>query len=526
MFKRKLLGILSSAIILLTSCSQKERSIVVIFDNDVHCAIEGYTKMAGYRDAILNADTAWVATVSAGDFVQGGAIGALSNGQYVIDVMKAVGYDAITLGNHEFDYKMPQLHNLMSQLSDDIVTSCNFYNGSKDTLYYKEYVIKQMGDKKVAFIGVTTPGAQFSEAYAFIAEDGVTNLGDLRETDCAEVVQKAVNNARAEGADYVILLAHLGESDRGLTEVYTPTLLAKTRGIDVVLDGHTHSVIPGSTLPNMDGDNVLITQTGTKFENIGKLTITADGKILTEIIPLKEIADTSAVVSKVIAESNAKVAERLHEVIGVNNSPNMGVLDQKDEYLCRYQRVPLGTLVAEAFRHETGAQIGIVNGGGVRKSLQVGKMTYGDLLDIMPFSNEVMLVSATGQQILDALETSTNMYPMLTGAFIQCAGMRYEFDPKNKPELAVDPVTNILKVNGTRRITKCEVEGPDGKYRPIIRNQHYTVASTSFVLKDGKEITAFRPSEILVESYSTDIDAFIKYIIEELHGEIPADYGN
>lgn len=523
---KKILGVLLLALTLLTGCSQKERSIVVVFDNDVHCAIEGYTKLAGYRDAIIDADTAWVATVSAGDFVQGGAIGALSDGQYVIDVMKTVGYDVVTLGNHEFDYKLPQLSNLMSQLSDDIVTCCNFYSGNHDTLYYKDYVIKQMGNRKIAFVGVTTPGSMFSEAYAFIAEDGITNLADLRESECAELVQKSVDNARAEGADYVILLAHLGESDRGLTEVYTPTLLAKTRGIDVVLDGHTHSVIPQAKMPNMDGDSVLITQTGTKFENIGKLVITPDGKITTELIPLKAIADTSVVVSKVIADAKAKVEVRLNDVVGVNLSPNLGVLDENNDLLCRYQRVPLGTLVAEAFRSETGAQIGIVNGGGVRKSLETGPITYGDLLDIMPFGNDVMLVSATGQQILDALETSTHMYPMLTGAFIQCAGMRYEFDPKNNPELALDPVTNILTVKGTRRVTKCEVEGPDGKYRPINRNQHYTVASTSFVLKQGKEIMAFRPSEVLVDVFCTDIDAFIKYIRQELNGEIPADYGN
>lgn len=523
---RKVFCILTLAISLLTGCSQKDRSIVIVMDNDVHCAIEGYTKLAGYRDAIIKSDTSWVATVSAGDFLQGGAIGALSDGQYVVDMMKAVGYDAVTLGNHEFDYKVPQLRNLMNQLSDDIVTCCNFYSANHDTLYYKEYVMKQMGDRKVAFIGVTTPGAMFSEAYAFVAEDGINNMFDLREADCVSLVQKAADNARAEGADYVILLAHLGDTDRGLTEVYTPTLLSKTRGIDIVLDGHTHVKVPGQKLPNIDGDSVYYMQTGTKFANIGKLVISHDGKVSSELIPLTAIADSSEVVSKVLAETNAKVEVKLQEVIGINHSPNMGVLDQNDEFKCRYDRVPLGTLVAEAFRYVTGAQIGIVNGGGVRKSLKVGQMTYGDLLEIMPFGNEVMLVSATGQQILDALETSTHMYPMLTGAFIQCAGMRYEFDPKNNPELNYDPVTNILTVNGTRRITKCEIEGPDGKYRPVIRNQHYTVASTNFVFKQGKEIMAFRPSEVLVESYSTDLDTFIKYIVEELRGQIPADYGN
>ncbi len=511
---------------ILDPSKDNDRSIVVIYDNDVHCAIDGYAKMVGYRDAILAADTAWVATVSAGDYVQGGAVGSLSQGQYVIDVMKEVGYDAITLGNHEFDYKVPQMRHLMDQLPAGTVTCCNFYNAAHDTLYYKEYVIKQMGKKKIAFIGVTTPGAMVSESYSFFAEDGVTKLYDLREADCVTLVQNAVDHARAEGADYVVLLAHLGEADRGQTPIYTPTLLAKTRGIDIVLDGHTHSTIPGQKFPNIDGDSVYNIQTGTKFEHVGKLIISADGKITSELVPVKGITQSNAKVAQTIEASKAKVEDILKKEIGMNNSPDFMVENAEGENMARYQAVPLGTLIADAFSYASAAQIGMINGGGVRTSLPQGKITYGSLLDILPFSNDLMTVSATGQQILDALETSVSLYPMPSGGFLQFSGLRYEFDPNNTPKLEYDPQTYVLSVQGTRRITKCEVQDPaDGKYYPIDSAKKYSVASTSYILKESKEVLAFRQSEVIKDDSGIfDLDALINYVIKGLDGVIPENY--
>ena len=538
MRKLILLPLMLVAIVSVSSCHddheefidrpEDNRSIVVIYDNDVHCAIEGYAKMAGYRDAIQDADTAWVATVSAGDYLQGGTVGSLSRGQYVIDVMKEVGYDAVTLGNHEFDYKVPQMRHLMGQMPAGTVTCCNFYNAAHDSLYYKEYVIKQMGSKKIAFVGVTTPGAMKSEAYAFYAEDGITPLYDLRESDCVELVQNAVDEARAEGADYVILLAHLGESDRGQTSIYTPTLLAKTRGIDAILDGHTHSTIPGQKFTNMDGNEVYSMQTGTKFEHVGKLIITADGKISSELVSLAEITQSNAKVAKAIDESKAKVEDILKEEIGMNYSPDFMVEDAEGENMARYQCVPLGTMIGDAFRFASGAEIGLINGGGVRTSLPQGVLTYGSLLDVLPFSNELMFVSATGQQILDALENSVHLYPMLSGGFIQWSGLRYEFDPNNHPELEFDPETFVLTVHGTRRVTKCEVQDPaDGEYRPIDPNRKYSVASTGYVLKENMEVLAFRQSEVINDDVcTTDLDALINYVVNGLGGVIPEDYGH
>lgn len=503
------------------------RSIVVIYDNDVHCAIEGYAKMAGYRDAVQEADTAWVATVTAGDYLQGGSVGSLSKGQYVIDVMKEVGYDAVTLGNHEFDYKVPHMRHLMGQLPSETVTCCNFYNAVHDTLYYNEYVIKQVGSRKIAFIGITTPGAMKSEASAFYADDGITLLYDLRESDCVTLVQNAVDHARSEGADYVILLAHLGEAYCGKTLLYTPTLLSKTRGIDAVLDGHTHSIIPGQKFPNMDGDSVYNMQTGTKFEHIGKLIITADGKISSELVPLTDITQTSAKVAKVIDDTKAQIEYQLKREIGMNYSPDFMIEDADGQSIVRYKCAPLGTLIADAYRYAAGSQIGMVNGGGIRTSLPQGIMTYGSLLDIQPFCNELMTVSATGQQILDALESSVQIYPMLSGSFLQTAGLRYEFDANNSPVLEFDPETFVLTAHGTRRITKCEVEDPaSGEYYAIDPNKRYTVTSNTYVMKDGRTVVAFRQSEVLSEGFSTDLDALINYVVNGLGGVIPEGYGH
>lgn len=503
----------------------KERSIVVIYDNEVHCAIDGYPKMAGFRDAIAQADTAWVATVSAGDYLQGGSIGALSQGQYIVDVMKEMDYDAVTLGNHEFDYKVPRMLDLLSQLPQGTVTCCNLYSADHSKRLFTDYVIKQMGARRVAFVGITTPGAMIGEASAFLAEDGMTLIYDLREDDCVDLVQAAVDKARAQGADYVILLAHLGEVDRGQTAIFTPALLEKTRGIDIVLDGHTHSVIPGQTYLNADGKVVHNMQTGTGFRHVGKLVISTEGDVSTELVPMDDISHVSTKVQDVVNATKEKVEGKLKEVVGENLSPNMNIFNDKGENMPRFMRVPLGTLIAESFRFRTGAQIGFVNGGGVRNALPMGQITYGNVVDVLPYLNDLILISATGQQILDALESATNIYPTASGGFPQCAGLRYEFNPDTKPTLEYDPVTFKLTVHGERRVTKCEVMDDEGNYRPIDPGQTYEVASSSYVIKEGKEVLAFRQSEVLAEGICTDIDAFIDYIANGLHGKIPADFG-
>ena len=139
---------------------QERNSIVILFENDVHCAIDGYAKIAGLRDAI--ADTAWTALVSSGDFIQGAITGTLSRGQYIIDIMRTMHYDAVGLGNHEFDYKVPR--------QQELLVCSNFFDMSGHRMY-DAYTLCTYGDRRVAYVGVLTPHTEVkSERYAFYDE--------------------------------------------------------------------------------------------------------------------------------------------------------------------------------------------------------------------------------------------------------------------------------------------------------------------------------------------------------------------
>lgn len=294
----------------LTSCSKDdgpekpkepikpEKAIVILYDNDVHCAVEGYTRIAGLRDAIVKSDTALVAIVSCGDYLQGGEVGSKSQGQYIVDIMRNVGYDAVTLGSQEFDYGVPRLMELLPNLNASILCANLFKAGSKAHCY-GPYVVRNYGKRWVAFVGVTTPNAMETENEAFFdAED--KQLYDLRSPEeICQLVQKAVDEARDKGAEYVVALTHLGELPSAST-LTSQELIANTRGIDVVLDGFTHSVIESKEVPNIDGKMVLVSQTGTQFANVGKLVINADGKISTSLIPTQTIAYENQTVRQTI----------------------------------------------------------------------------------------------------------------------------------------------------------------------------------------------------------------------------------
>lgn len=512
----------------LTSCSKDVdapkpgdpdlKSIVILYDNDVHCKIDNYPKMAGLRDAILDADTAYVAVVSCGDFLQGGPIGALSKGQYVIDVMKTVNYDAVTLGNHEFDYGVPSLMDLMSQLSPEIVTCCNFYDVTMTNRIFTPYILKKMGDKTVAFVGYTTPGTIKSESYSFFDEEGHL-LYELCEDKCIAIIQQAADEARQKGADYVFLLSHVGESPSIDTFISTPYIVANTTGIDAVLDGHTHSTITSSFYPNKDGKMICVTQTGEDMNNIGKMVINSAGNITPELLACKDIPYSNKDVEEAVNSVYEKYKVKANEVM-FTNELDLPFKDENGETPAYLQQIPLGELLANAFRYAGNSQIGMINGGGIRASMPKGDVTYADIYNIMPFGNDIQTVRATGQQVLDGMEMSYSVYPEANGCFLQVAGLRYEFDATHTPTLTVDPETLVLQVEGERRITKCEVEKLDGTFEEIDPEAYYTITSNTYVFLRTNTIMVLAAAEMVNPDAGKEVDALIKYISEVYNGHI------
>ena len=477
------------------------RPIVVLYENDVHCGIEGYAKIAGLRDAIAATDTAYVAVVSSGDFVQGGPAGTLSKGQYVIDIINSVGYDAMTIGNHEFDYMVPQLFHLTDQLNAP-VTCVNFSDMQTGKQVYAPFVIKKFGARKVAFVGVVTPSTMMSEGAAFFDEDG-KQLYDLHHKDVYNLVQQATDSARAQGADYVVVLSHLGEST---FDVVSGKMIAATTGIDAVLDGHSHATIPCEKIANKKGKTVLCSQTGTKFANIGKLYIGSNGKLSTELLPTDKM--------EYISESVKAVVDSINEINAALTNKDCGYADQlmtindnNGKRLVRSGETNLGNFVADAFRWYGDAQLAFSNAGGIRQNLPKGNITYGNLLETQPFSNEMCVIRISGHLLCDVLEVGAEALPDESGFFVQPSGFRYTIDK-----------------NAIPRVSDVQVLNDKGEYEPIDMDKEYTLATLNYNLSQYNGLML--NCELIKQNIGLDVEALYNYLINPLKGRIGSEYAN
>lgn len=438
----------------------EDRPLVIIYDNDVHCAVDGYTKIAGLRDAIVDADTAYVALVSSGDFIQGGIVGSLSRGADIIPILNAAKYDVVTLGNHEFDYGVPRMMEVLAPLNADIVCS-NFRSIDKLNPYYAPYVIKQMGTRKVAFIGILTPGTLQAESVAFFDKDG-KQLYDICDDGLAALVQESVNRARAEGADYVVALAHLGEVGEDFTSV---DLINKTTGIDVVLDGHTHSVIECNMVPNGDQSLRPSTQTGTAVANVGKLHISKEGKFTTRLIPAGDIPYESSGVAEAVAEAKKHFEDYTSKVCAESDC-KLSIYDENGKRLVRKQETGIGDFLCDVFLSLADAEIAVFNGGSIRADLPQGKVTNGDIINVIPFDSQNCLLELTGKQILEVLEVCLADLPGESGSFPQLSGLKISVNISASPRIQT---AQVLK-NG-----EWVALDPDGRYKVISTDYFQTL---------------------------------------------------
>ena len=482
--------------------TKQSKSIVILYENDVHCAIDGYSQMCGLRDAMIASDTCHVAMVSAGDFLQGALSGAISHGQYIVDIMRAMEYDAVTLGNHEFDYGVPRMLEMVAQTGAPVVCA-NFFVCGGAAPIYQPYVIKQFGNKRIAFVGVTTPESMRSEGYAFVDGKG-KKIYDLRTADVYRLVQQAADKARAEGADYVVVLSHLGEEVRS-TGITSQGLVAATRGIDVVIDGHTHAVVPAASVANIDGKPIPVSQTGTQFANVGKLLITPDGHFSTSLIPASDISWSNARV-KAVTDSVKALMQTVTER-RIANLPYPMPVKEKDQSWCvRRRETGIGNLVADAFRTEMDAEIGIVNGGGLRNDLPAGTLNYGDIVSVQPFDNHMCLIGVTGSQLMAMLTKCTEKCPKADGSFPHVSGMRYTI------HTATHRVTDVMILDKAT-----------GKYVPLQPEREYTIGLNDYYSTGGFYST-LKDSRLINSTTKLSRDIVADYLEKTLSGKVGDEY--
>lgn len=566
-----------------------DKDIVVLYTNDVHCGVDdniGYAGLALYKKEML-AQTPYVALVDGGDAIQGAPIGTLSDGGYLIDIMNKVGYDFAVPGNHEFDYGMPRFLELAEKLNCGYYSS-NFMDLRTGSAVFAPYKMFTYGNTKVAFVGATTPESFTKSTPTYFQDGNGTYIYGFCEDESGKKlytqIQASVDQAKAEGAEIVVLVGHLGEN--GTTDQWTSdNVIKNTAGIDAVIDGHSHEVY-NKYVKNKDGKDVLLTQTGTKLKNIGKLTIKTDGTMTSEmvtkvpegvvtstytvkkgdslsriakrelgsydryreiynsnravlkdsnvltvgsqlIIPAKSAvtADGKAIdydTDRFIKAIQSQYNETLKTVIGRTDTELTINDPATGNRAVRSGETNLGDLCADAYRVVLGADIGLSNGGGVRASIKPGNITYNDTLTVFPFGNMGCVAEVKGQQIKDALEMASKNYPKESGGFLQVSGLTYTINSQTPSSVQVDEKGNFLKVNGAYRVSDIMVGGT-----PLDVNKTYTVASHNYMLKSGGDgMTMFKGSKIIRDEVITDVDLLSSYIRNQLGGNVGSDYAN
>ena len=500
MIKNTLLSLIALTMWCLAVNAQK--SIVILYENDAHCGIDGYTKMAGLRDAITSADTAYVGAVCVGDFLQGNTTGAISKGQYIADILRNMDYHALTLGNHEFDYGVPRMKQLLEQVNAPVVCA-NLYEAGEPQPIFAPYVIHQYGDKKVAYVGACTPETMILEGYSFYDTNGIL-LYDLKPKTFYQLIQQAVDEARAEGADYVVLLSHVGETTQSMG-FNSHLLVNNTRGIDVVLDGHSHEIFENAKATNLDGKEITVTQTGTQFANIGKLLITPDGRLITKLIKRSEIPYENAQITATTDSIHQLVKAVTSEVVA-HSDYTLVVSDENDQWIVRGEETNAGDLVADAYRYAMKADLGFENGGGIRNDINAGDITYGDIIGMLPYDNTLRRISVTAEQLKQMLTRCTALVPVLDGNFPQCSGLRFTIHSKS------------------HTVSDIEILQEDGSYAPIDMQRTYSVALTNYNHEGGGFFDCFKKSPVLQESSLRYYEALSNYLSKVLGGSTGKAY--
>ena len=496
-------------------------TVVILYENDVHCAVEGYSKIAAMKNELLETYTN-VGVVSVGDFVQGGTLGAVSKGEYIINLMNRVGYDAIALGNHEFDYQLPRLNELNAMSSTKFI-SCNFQKIGVDTTYFQPYTIVSYGSIDVAYIAITTPETLSSSSPVQFTNDKGELIYTFNEATLYDVVQTNINAAKTAGADYVIALSHIGYDESGnLTDV--TDLIENTDGLDAVLDAHSHSVIEEKIVKDKSGDDVLLTSTGTKFEYIGKLTI-EDGVFDTELVEVESYTKTDPIVDAYITEINDNFAQLGNRKVG-ESRVELITHDKDGNRLVRKAETNLGDLCSDALRVMTGADISYVNGGGIRASIESGDITFNDIYSVFPFNNEVVTAEVSGQVLIDFLELAVINYPQEGGMFPHVSGITFSVNTSIPSSVKLDENDFFEKVDGEYRVYNVKVlDKSSGEYKALDLDGKYVLASTNYYLLDlGGGATMMKDAKILSTEGLLDAEMLENYIVEHLGGVIGEEY--
>ena len=544
-----------------TTAAAPAEDVVILYTNDVHTYIDGvlsYDVIAGLKDSL---ETVYgnVLLVDAGDAAQGTAFGSMDKGETIIKLMNAAGYDLATLGNHEFDYGMEGTMNIIDW-ADYSYISANFYheeNGVKGETVLPASEIFEIGGRKIAFVGATTPESFTKSTPAYFQdENGNYIYGIAGGEDGAALyaeIQAAVDAVKAEGADIVIALGHLGDDPASQPWTSEETI-ANVKGLDAFIDGHSHSTVEGK-----DVNGTLLTQTGEYFDAIGMMLIDGEsGEITTDLIGYEEILETVtdengqavldedgnevtevigyafvsdfdlgctwASAAEVAQIKNAWITEidtQLGQVIG-STALTFDNYDADGKRLVRSQETNTGDFAADALYYlfdnmGLDVDVAIMNGGGVRNKAVSGELSYQTAKSIHTFGNVACLQTISGQQLLDALEWGARGVGSgeEIGGFLHVAGITYKVDAAWPTSVQMDDKgVWIGAPTGGYKVHDVQVYNKEtGAYEPLDLEASYNLAGYNYTLRDlGDGFNMFSGAVNVLDYVMEDYMVLANYI--------------
>lgn len=488
---------------------------VILHTNDVHGAIQDYAKVAALK-ADYEARGAIVYLVDAGDFSQGSVYVSLNKGADAVTMMNAVGYDFVTLGNHEFDYGAQQLADNLVNAKFSILCSDVLDADGDPVAEAAVWSEVEESGLKIGFFGLATPETKTKANPALIK--GLTFLSGEALYKCA---QEDIDWLKGQNVDVIICLTHLGV-DKESQPNTSYDLYKNTTGIDFIIDGHSHSVMTKG--PNGEP----IQSTGTALANVGVITIdNATKKIESnELIALKDYTGSDAAVAAAAKAIMDPIDAAYGEVFAKSAVDLNGAKAPGN----RTEETNLGDLITDAMMWAIKTKapsvdmtnaVAITNGGGIRAAIKKGDITKKDINTVLPFGNTLAVVYVKGSELLEALEASTYCTPEAVGGFPQFAGMEVELNiaPKYDKNAEKYPGSEYFGPKSINRITIKSING-----KAFDPNATYAVITNNFMAAGGDTYYAFAAAK---EQFDTGLpldEILMEYITTELNGVVGEQY--
>lgn len=503
-----------------TGASGLNDNIAVLYSGDINGGVDsniGLAGMAAYANE-MKTKSRYVELVDVGNAVSGSVLASTSKGEYVVEALNAAGYTTAVPGAGEFSYGVSRLVTGLSKTASYQYVSCNFTSTITGDTVFKPYRIAAYGDTKVAYVGISDPDIMASYESYFKDSDGTYAYSFADGNDGKELyaaVQSAVDKAKGEGAQYIIALGSLRDTNDA---AYTAkSIIENTSGINAFINSNSGKALSGEQVRTKDGMYALLTSPGEGTKNIGVLTLSASDKtVSTQLISSYKLKDIKT--KDAIDTLTKEYSGDLNEAFATTSS-RLAATNGSGVRIVESSETNLGDLAADAYRTVTGADIAFVEASEIKADIAVGGMSYNDVMRALPGNKNISVAKVSGFDLLDALEMSARLYPNKNSGFLQVSGLTFDIQETVIPSVTVDGLGSFVSVDDDYRVTNVMINGKE-----LDLMGTYTVAGTNDLLNGKTGYTMLTNGPLTKVNVAVDNQALITYILNNLKGSVGGAY--